>query len=218
MSASLELRPLSGWEEEYVDRHRSEANTARLCNEVLARCLVGPGEEPGGAREAVRGLLVAERDRELVALRRRSLGPDVDAVLSCPACGEASEVRFSLDALPLDFEAPEQPLRVDLGDGVEAVVRLPTAGDQADLLDAGLDGDAERRSWLIARCLERYGDRAEGLDLDFVRGLPTRERLAIESAIDERLPELGLEMDVTCSHCAAAIDAPFDVAQFFFSR
>lgn len=217
MAASLELRPLSGWEEEYVDRHRAEANTARLCNEVLARCTVPPGEDPGAAREAVRGLLVAERDRELVALRRRSLGPDVEAVLTCPACGEVSQVSFSLDALPLAFEAPEQPVRVGLGGGIEAVVRLPTAGDQADLLDAGLEGEAERRSWLIARCLERVGERTDGIDVDYARGMPTADRQAIETAIEERLPDVGLEMDVACSHCGAAIDAPFDVAGFFFS-
>src|SRR3712207_1048867 len=85
--ARLALRPLTGWEEEYLERHLGEPNTARLCNEVLARCAVPPGEEPGAAREQVRALLVAERDRELVELRRASLGPHVSAQVPCPACG-----------------------------------------------------------------------------------------------------------------------------------
>lgn len=209
------LRPLSGWEEEYVERHGSDPNTARLCNEILARCHVAPGEDPGAAREAVRDLLVAERDRELVALRRRSLGPDVEARLTCAACGEVSEVSFSLDSLPLEFAVPEQPVTVSVEGEKEAVVRLPTAGDQADLLDAGLEGDAERRSWLLARCLQRYGETTGGFDADFVRGLPTPDRLAIESAIEERLPGLDLRMDVQCSHCGESIEAPFDVPVFF---
>ena len=213
----LRLRPLTGWEEEYVERHQAEPNTARLCNDVLARCLVEPGEDATEARHTVRGLLVAERDRELVALRRLSLGPDVRAEVTCPACGEVSEAEFSLDALPLDFELPPREVRVEVGAGDEAVLRLPTAGDQEDLLDAGVEGEAERRTWLLARCLERYGDRAGEFDLDFVRGLPVRTRTALEGAVEERLPALDLEMAVECSHCGAPISAPLDVPVFFFS-
>jgi hypothetical protein len=213
----LRLRALSGWEEEYLERHAAEPNTARLCNEVLARCLVAPGEDPGGAREAVRDLLVAERDRELVALRRLSLGPTVSARVPCAACNEVSEADFSLDVLPLDFQPPPRKLVVELPEVGEVRLRLPTAGDQEDLLDTGLEGDAERRSWLLARCVERYGSRREGLDLDFTRGLPVRTRTALESAIEGSLPDLDLEMAVECSHCGAPIVAPFDVPVFFFS-
>jgi len=215
-TARLALRALTGWEEEYLERHAQEPNTARLCNEVLARCLVAPGEDPAGAREAVRTLLVAERDRELVALRRMSLGPQIGARVSCPQCGEESEVEFSLDVLPLDFERPAEPVRVELQDAGDAVLRLPTAGDQEDLAATALEGDAERRTWLIARCLQRYGERSDGLDLDFARGLPVGLRRELEAAIEARLPDLDLEMAVECSHCQARVVAPFDVPSFFF--
>src|SRR3954453_18421042 len=168
-AARLRLRALSGWEEEYVERHQGDANTGRLCNEVLARCVVEPGEDPGAAREAVRSLLVAERDRELVELRRLSLGPDITAHVSCPACDEASEVAFSLDALPLEFDSPPRRLTVQMADAGEVLLRLPTAGDQEDLVDAALETEAERRSWLLARCLERYGGRRESFDVEFTR-------------------------------------------------
>ena len=213
----IELRPLTGWDEEYVERHQADPNTARLCNEVLARCLVPPGEDPTEARETVRALLVAERDRELVELRRLSLGPHVSARVPCPACGEISEAGFSLDVLPLGFEPPPRRLTVYLDDVGEVELRLPTAGDQEDLLDAGLQGDAEQRSWLLARCIERYGDRRDGLDLDFARDLPVRVRAELESAIESSLPDLDLEMAVECSHCGTPIAAPFDVPSFFFS-
>jgi hypothetical protein len=213
----IDLRGLTGWDEEYVERHQAEPNTARLCNEVLARCLVPPGEDAADARRVVRGLLVAERDRELVALRRLSLGPEVSARVPCPACGETSEAEFSLDVLPLDFEPPPRRTRVDVEDVGEVLLRLPTAGDQEDLLDAGLGGEAEQRTWLLARCLERYGDRRDGFDMDFARGLPVQVRTELESAIEAALPDLDLEMAVDCSHCGERITAPFDVPVFFFS-
>ncbi len=215
--ARFALRGLTGWEEEYVERHQEAPNTARLCNEIIARCLVEPGADPGDARQTVRDLLVAERDRELVALRRLSLGPDVTAQVTCPTCGEVSEARFSLDALPLEFEPPPRRLTVELPEVGEAQLRLPTAGDQEDLIDAAVDGKAQRRTWLLARCLERYGGRAGGFDAEFVRGLPVQTRAALEAAIEERLPELDLQMAVECSHCGAPIVAPFDVSVFFFS-
>src|SRR6266545_7065824 len=126
-AARLELRPLTGWEEEYVERHQAKPNTARLCNEILARCLVPPGEALEQARATVRDLLVAERDRELVALRRISLGPDVSARVPCSACSEISEAEFSLDVLPLDFAPPPPQVVVDLPDVGEVRLRLPTA-------------------------------------------------------------------------------------------
>jgi len=207
---ALGLRCLSGWEEEYLARHQAEPNTARLCNEVLARCMMPPGSEPGAERETVRSLLVAERDRELVALRRMSLGDEVNAQVACPACGETSEASFSLDVLPLDFDPPPRTITVG-----EARLRLPTAGDQEALLDAGLDSEAERRSWLLAHCLERFGERTE-FDLEFARALPMATRAALETAIERYLPDLDLQMAIECSHCGAPVLAPFDVPNFFF--
>lgn len=215
-AARLALRELTGWEEEYLERHQSDPNTARLCNEVLARCLVAPGADPTEARETVRALLVAERDRELIALRTLSLGAEIRAHVDCPACGQVSEVTFSLDALPLGFQVPERRITTELPAVGPVRLHLPTAGDQEDLEETGLVEESERRTWLLARCLERYGERTDGLDTDFTRGLPMKVRRWLEAAIGEKLPELDLEMAVECSHCATPFSAPFDVRLFFF--
>ena len=53
---SLALRPMTGYEEELVEERRDEANTAVLCNELLARCLVPPGADATAARARVRAL------------------------------------------------------------------------------------------------------------------------------------------------------------------
>lgn len=210
----LPLRELTGWEEEYLSRHQYDANTARTCNEVLARCCVPPGTEPDEqVRARVRDLLVAERDLELVRLRRMSLGPDVEARLECPTCGAASDASFSLDDLDLDpgFPAKRTGLAVD---DDELTLSLPTAGDQEELLDADPDGPAERRTWLLARSLRRPDGSSLGLDA--ARELPLRRRAALERAIDDQLPTLDLDMAVKCAHCGADFTAPFDIGSFFF--
>jgi hypothetical protein len=207
---------MSGWEEEYLERHAADPNTARLCNDVLAFCLVPPGQDPGDARRTVESLLVADRDRELVALRRLSLGPEVSAQVVCPSCGASSEAEFSLDALDLDLPGADGPVSVDLEGLGEVTLRLPTARDQEDLVDADLSTEAERLSWLLARCLLRVGPRTDGFDMDVARGLPARARRAIEAALEAVLPVLDLEMAVECAQCGAGFSAPFDVSSFFF--
>jgi hypothetical protein len=212
----LPLRELTGWEEEYLERHQHEANTARTCNEVLARCCVPPGVEPDAdIRGRVRGLLVAERDRELVRLRRLSLGPAVEARIDCPECGETNDATFSLDDLDLDLDPSLPGQRVGLPvEGEQLTLTLPTAGDQEELLDTDLDSPAERRTWLLGRCL-RTSDGTQ-LGHAAARALPVRRRAALEHAIDDQLPALDLEMAVSCAHCGAEFAAPFDVGVFFF--
>jgi hypothetical protein len=210
----LPLRELTGWEEEYLERHQHEANTARTCNEVLARCCVPPGVEPEAeVRDRVRALLVAERDRELVRLRRLSLGPAVEARVDCPECRETNDATFSLDDLDLDPTLPGRRTGLSV-EGEQLTLTLPTAGDQEDLLDTDLDSQAERRTWLLGRCL-RTPDGAQ-LGPAAARALPVRRRAALEHAVDDQLPTLDLEMAVSCAHCGAEFAAPFDVGVFFF--
>ena len=210
----LPLRELTGWEEEYLTRRQHDPNTARTCNDVLARCCVRPGSEPDERVSArVRDLLVAERDLELVRLRRMSIGPLVEARVVCPECGAANDAGFSLDDLDLDQGLPVERTGLPVGDD-ELTLTLPTAGDQEELLDAGLDDLAERRTWLLARSLRRTDGSPMGLDA--ARELPLRRRAELERAVDLLLPALDLTMEVRCADCGADFTAPFDVGSFFF--
>jgi hypothetical protein len=211
------LRPLTGFEEEYVEAHQGDANTARLCNEVLARCLAAPGADPGGLLDRVRQLVIAERDRALVRLRQISLGDRVETAVDCPRCAAVNQVDFRLSSLPLDFTPPPERVEVILEDGRAAVLRLPRAGDQEDLLDAGIASTAGRRTWLLARLLVRLGEQEGPFDEDLARALPVRTRHELERAIETHGGFLDLRMAVTCHACGHAFSSPFDVATFFFS-
>ncbi len=212
----FELREMTGYEEEYLEAHGIGSNTAELVNQVLARCLVPPGHDCHAALEAVRGLPVAYRDASLVELRRRSLGSRVASEVDCPSCGEGVAVDFDLTEIPL--EVPVAPPRIEhrLTDGRSATLRLPTAGDQADLLDLAIESMAERRSWMLARLVERLGDEAGPFDAQQARALTTRTRRELEAALEEAVPDLDLQMNVLCHSCGHTFSSPFDVASFFF--
>ncbi len=214
----LAPRPMTGHEEEFVERRRNEPNTARLCNELLARCLVPVGADATQALARVRSLQVAQRDVALLELRRISLGDQVLTAVACPACGRTVEVDFRLSQLPLpDTTAPEL-LDVSLEEGRQARLRLPTVGDQEELLDAALETEAQKRTWLLSRLLLRYGDAQGPFSEEFTRALPTSVRSALERALEQALPDFDLSMGVTCQDCGHAFSAPFDVAAFFLPR
>ncbi|HVH97737.1 MAG TPA: hypothetical protein VM869_03465, partial [Enhygromyxa sp.] len=210
-----ELRELTGHEEELFEDRRLASNSAALCNELLARCLVAPGREPGQARARIASLTVAERDLALVALRRLSLGDRVETHVDCPGCAEVNEVEFDLGLLPTTLPGIPERISGTLGDGTDVVLRLPTAGDQAELLAAGIDGAARRRSWLLARVLLEYADAVAPFDVDAVHELATARRRELEALLDAALPDFELGMEVCCPACAREFTAPFSIDSFF---
>jgi hypothetical protein len=212
------LRPLTGYEEEYVEEHRHDSNTSRLCNQILARCMAPPGQEPGEALERVRALAVAERDRALVALRRMSLGTEVRTEATCPRCQTISEATFSLDDLPLDFNPLPEHIDCILSPGGRAMMRLPTAGDQEALLDASESTTARRLTRLLARLLVALDGQQGPFTEEFVHALDMSVRRDLESALERALPDLSLSMNVVCAECAHGFNAPFDTAAFFLPR
>jgi hypothetical protein len=218
IAAGLPLRAMTGYEEEYVEANAAEGNTARLVNELLARCLVAPGADCEPARATVGRLLVAERDAALIALRRLSLGDSIESEADCPACGSGNRISFDLGALPVDTGAPVREVVVDLPESGPAVLRLPTAADQEALLDAGLEGAAARLTWLIAKLTVRLGDVTGPFDAAAARAMPVGARRAIEDALATATPDLDLSMAVTCQSCGEPFVVPFDVASFFLRR
>lgn len=217
-SAALSVRATTGYEEDLVLRHRA-AGPVWLCNEVLARCLAAPGEDPGEARRAtIRALPIAARDRLLIELRRRSFGDRMEVHTACPQCGE--KVEAALDLAQLDpGPSASAPSHVEeaLSDGQVARVRLPTAGDQERLEGRGADNAAERRTALLALLIERIGATPGPLAPEAVHALPSRDRLALERRIEAETPLLDLSLGLTCPACARAWAAPIEVTSFFLT-
>lgn len=211
-----DLRELTGWDEEFLERRIQERNTARVCNELIARCLETPGADLTTARATVGGWLVAERDRALLRLRRQALGDRATAQTTCGACRHEMTVQIALDQLDREFATPAREHEVDVADLGPVRLRLPTAGDQADLLDASLETDAEQLGWILARCLQQVGETPGPFDLAFAQGLPTSARRTLEEVLTTRLPSVELTTSVDCVACGASIDAPLDLTNFFF--
>lgn len=211
------LRPLTGHEEELIESYQG-SNASALCNELLARCLTEPGAPIDEALKRVRVMTVAERNSALMALRRITLGDVVRAEVSCPKCGTTDQVDFQLSDLPVEAPSGGQPIDTKLDDGTQVRLRLPTAGDQADLMDQELDTHSAQVSWLLSRIIERFGENLGPLDLDSARALPIGHRRQLEIALDERLPDIDLNMEVICVECSQEYTVPFEIVSFFLTK
>lgn len=212
------LRPMTGYEEEALESFTREPNVARVCNTVLARCFAAPGAAFAAELTRVHGMTILERDAALVELLALSVGDAVEHEVDCPHCGVVNVARFRLRELPIAKAdmARRRDVDVLLPSGSAAALRLPSARDQEDLFDAELTSAAMRKSFLLSRVLVRIDGKSGPFDLDTVHGLASRDREAMERALDDALPELDVTMTAECVSCARQFEHPFDVTRFFF--
>jgi hypothetical protein len=151
--------------------------------------------DPGASWDELAALDVAERERRLLALRERWLGPVLPCAADCPACGEALE--FALDARELDPGA-SPPAAGD------APFRLP---DSVDLAAAGACADAAQgRRVLAARCL--VGTAESGED----------DVAAAAAAMERALGLADLQVELSCPACAAAWSVALDLPSFVWAE
>ncbi len=197
------LRPLSGREEEWLACHSAIPSAARV-SWLLQACMLSLNDHPV-TPELVGQLLVADRDYLILQLRRLTLGDQVQAVVSCPDCGQKMDVAFQANEVPVAVR-PQRAASysLELAEG-SVRFRLPTGADQEAVLAAQPeDGVAE----LLGRCM---------LD-DGKREMSREEQDTVIAAMEQLAPQVELELDLTCPECSRHFLAPFDMTAFFFEE
>lgn len=206
------LRELSGYEEDLVLKQPGAA--ARTANEVVARCCVEPGEDPGPWRERIRALSLFERDRLLLSLRQRSIGDTVRSEVDCPACGRASEVAFRISELPLaDLAARE--IAGEFSNGLGFRLRPLTAGDQEDLHEGRASDRENEVDATLACVLLQLGERTELFSPGDISVQPVHVREQLIEALDRANPDPNIRLSLQCNDCGRELEAPFDAESFF---
>jgi hypothetical protein len=204
----VELRPLTGFEEEWIAGH-PDAPSAEIATHLLSACVVRL-DDATTSRDLVQRLLVGDRDYVILQLRRITLGDRIQAVFACPACGAKLDVTFSTDAIPVERRPQEvgvYDLSLDCTEGCPRTVRfrLPRGADQECV--ASLDADTAVRV-LLERCVQDDGGTP----------LSDRERDAVIAAMDQLAPKVEVELELACTECAHCFVESFDTSAFFFGE
>lgn len=169
--------------------------------------------DPEFTPETCAHLPLGLRDSQLLALRERTLGAQLNCVADCPRCGSSVEFAVGSAALRSTVPVSESPLSLN-HDGWVLSFRLPNT---VDLVAVAGDRDpATARRSLFGRCLHsatapdgRILDAAEVPD-EVVR-VVGECMAAADSGAD---PCFALD----CAQCGAPWEAPFDAAGFFWQE
>jgi hypothetical protein len=203
------LRPLTGYEEEWLARHHDVPNAIRTTRLLDACVLSLDDEEP--PRDMARRMLVGDRDYLVLQLRRLTLGDRVLAVVDCPACGSQMDIDFDAAAIPieggtLDTHTHEIELPAQAGHPTRVVrFRLPSGDDQEAVLGLDVETAADK---LLERCL--------------LSGTPVllalEQKACVITAMEERASRVELELELSCPECTHAFVMPFDTTAFFLDE
>jgi hypothetical protein len=169
--------------------------------------------EPGADPAA---LPAGHRDAALLRLHARALGGRLEAVATCPACGERLEV--ALDAAELAAAGGPAPAAelaaagpalpgelVVRAAGHEVRFRAPTAADLAALPRDGAE--------LLARCVTASRRLPDGAAVE-AAALPEPVRAAVEQAMAAADPAAELDLALSCPACGHGWSEALDPVEF----
>jgi hypothetical protein len=156
--------------------------------------------------DALLELTPAQVDSLLIAGRRLLFGSGVEAVSTCPACGELAEVSFALDdILPDQATTPSPPLQV-ARNVREVRFRLPHLADLLEIVGT-LDPEAARQA-LATRCVLTDTAPQAGLDDDLL--------LDLSAWMATADPGAEIDLHMTCPSCKHVWLEPFVIADFLW--
>lgn len=177
------------------------------CISALIACLtqrIGDRLEP--SRGQLLQLTAGDRERLVLAVCARLLGPEADLVVSCPACRDLCEVpiRFA-DIIAVRPSTSDDRCLLTAGDGNWTARICPPTGHGLEAVSRGGAG-AERQ--LLETCLRELHDPAgRGVARE---SLPEECEAQLADAVAALDPLAECRIGVDCPHCAARFDTLLD--------
>lgn len=219
----VEVRELTGRDEEAVDRARKTGEPLRIVQTLVEAGTVRIGSsEPNSS--VLDDMLVGDREYLLTVIREATYGPEIDlGDPICPRCKTRVHLTVDVKDIPvrrLDSKS-EASFEVSLRKGGRAEVHLPTVADQrAALSDTNLTS-AERNSIILMRCIDAiyFPDGRQVMVAGFPsvvqNDLSVADRRAILQEIDRRMPGPQYN-EVTVDHeCGYGIPARIELVSLF---
>lgn len=204
-----ELRDPTGHDEAALAELGRDATPAESVSTLIAALTLRIGDIESPAVDRIRELTAGDRERLIIALCARLMGPEIDLVATCPSCSALAEmpVRFAdvVTSHPVSDGIAESRIDLEAG-GAHWVARLrPPAG--ADLERAARGGPDAARD-LIVGCIEELtdpsGNRVARSEL------PTKCESSVADALLALDPAAEARIEVECPFCAKPIDALLD--------
>ena len=181
---------------------------SRTLAPVLQPCALLAPLLPEG-QLAAQQLAIGQRDAMLLELNAALFGPQLNAVVPCPGCGDVLELALSTEALrqprpPLDtssFQLDWLGYRVDY--------RLVCSDDLATLVPT--ESLAQAGTRLLRRCVLNVELNGDPITFD---QLPEALLEQLAEAMAAQDPQAALELALVCPSCSGAWHEAFDIGGF----
>lgn len=181
---------------------------------------------PDQSPQQLARLSMGARDRRLFALRQRTIGSQLNSVITCPHCGDRLEFTLHLSDLGVDEREDKfsedliEDLIEDLAEKktiqigtFEFQFRLPNSADLA-LLTVSQTPEAAYRS-LIQSCILQVSQA--GISVSW-ETLPSEILAQFAQQISDADPQAEILLDLICPHCTYRWQTVFDIASFFWAE
>lgn len=191
------VKELTGSDEEALAKAMKSNNGVHFLDTLLTRGVTTLDGKPASP-DALKNLLVGDRDELLIAIRVATYGEEFSLDgWTCPHCQGQTDLNFSLvtsiERIPLEPSPDMEPaFEIDLRRGAKALVRFPTGADQLAVADPNWTS-TDRNSEMLRRCVKTI-TRADGSQIH-VQAFPGAisemnipDRRKIVDAIWERQP------------------------------
>lgn len=210
----FEVRELTGKDEERLGRI---SDSDSVMSTMLELGLVRVGTE-AATKETVDGLVAADWETVLMAIRAVTFGPSVELEDVCTNCGSRYLYDVNLlQDIPMRTLSPEDRNFAVIGrHGTEYQMTIPMGSVKRKLQTMKSATPGEINSALIAGCLLSVNGRPI-LDMDrIVRDMPLADRRSLVEAIDSKIvgPDLQ-EVKTKCPDCGADKKSPVGIAALF---
>lgn len=211
------LREMTGADEEYVNRADIKSNGAKISTALLSRCVTSVGtltrKSVGSAKEwenIFKTMLVGDRDKILLELRRISIGETIEVSHTCPnpECKAKLKTELSIDELEIKefdglYEIPfELPKGYRDKKGVlhkKGIMRRPNGLDGELLTPLAKNNIAKAETTLLTRIC-KFEDGAY-IDESVMSSLSIKDRNYLQSVLNEHQFGVDMTVDVMCDHC-----------------
>jgi len=171
--------------------------------------VVEPGVSPG----EIACQSIGARDTQLLKLRERIFGSNINCYTTCPACAARLEVRFGISDVSRRSAAQASEPFVLSCARYDLSFRLPNSVDVDALSTVEGAGDRERR--VFERCI--VAARRDGCAID-ANELPNEVMIAVSRRMAEIDPQGDVRVDISCPDCAHQWQSPFDIASFLWDE
>lgn len=223
------IRKMRGHEEGLL--YDRSLGPGELVSHIIAGTLIRLGALDEPRPEVVAQMYSADRNFLLLQIRRVTLGDEMTASYTCPACVSVVQALERLDEIPVrSVEPGEDPesIVVELEDGYRdrsgtehttVTLRLPRGEDEA-FVSPSLERDPMKAAdALTLRCIRAFGTlplaELQAYGLRILRELSFGDRLRLQRALSDDAPGANLRRTVHCHECGTRFERHLDVTDFF---